>query len=469
VKIDRNLINSIARNNPELAPGHFSNTVHNIRINLMKLVYATGTVQTRRTKPTRFQKLTEKSDLLDYIRDCNDFCIRKHEDADKQISLSEDFGVGLSVLVADHFYRINWSTLGKPQRTSGYKSDIKCMSKTDEEIRIEAKGSTNRYMRSCQKTLALNQKNNPSTANVSVASCALLNENSISDVDFSDPPFIPPEDARYEKSLLKADHYARTFNLIGQNELSKYFNLMRQRIIHDRDFARFYEKQELFDKMKKEYIRIKMEKRSYLGSIEKLDKSSFIFTGIDESLLSVSGFIEFNGYEEKHIEEKGNNFHIFSDGLCVAVLKDISFLAEQIRYEQIPHYYDSFSIIDSDYSKESTIIDFLSYLFEKVGCETRQYPSFNEVRFDLLVSYKDKRILVEVKKHLTSKNINFIIDLMSNVARLPWKLILVTNSKVDTFLRQLLLLNNITLIDRIAFDNVIRHNELALTYIMDIA
>jgi hypothetical protein len=432
----------------------------------MKLILASGTIQTRRTKPTPFQKLSEKSDLLDFVRDCDDFCIKKHTDTDKQISLSEDFGVGLSVLVAEHYYRINWSTLGKIRRTRGSKPDIKCFSNTNEEIRIEAKGSTNKHTRRCQKSHALRQKNNPSPADVNVASCALLKENSISDVDFSDPSVIPPEDARYERSLLKADHYARTFNLIGQNELSRYFNLMRQRIIHDRDFAGFDYKQKLLDKIKKEYIEIRRGGRSYLGNIEKFDANSFIFIGIDESLLTVYSFVEFNGYDDKIIKENANNFYLFSDGLCIALLKDISFLVDQIKYEQIPHHYSSFSITDTDFSKESTIVDFLSYLFEKVGCKIERYPSSNEMRYDLLVTFGDKKVLVEVKKYLRPKSRSYIHNLMSYLARKPpLRLLLFTNSSVSADLRQFFLANNITLIDRTALSEIIRDNELVLKYV----
>src|SRR4030042_6178282 len=116
VNVDRNLVTSIIRNNPEITQDAFTSNAHNIRINLMQLLRAARTVQIRRTKPTFLQKFIEKSDLLEFIKNCNDFCIIKHNDADMQRSLSEDFGVGLSVLVADHYYKINWNTLTKIPR-----------------------------------------------------------------------------------------------------------------------------------------------------------------------------------------------------------------------------------------------------------------------------------------------------------------------------------------------------------------
>jgi len=469
VKLDNKLIGSIIRNNSQFQQNSFLNNTHNINVNLFKLIYATGIIQIRRANPTSLQKLTEKSDLLEFIKDCDEFCIKKHKDTDKKISISEDFGVGLSVLIADHYYKINWSTLGKIKRIHSSKPDINCLTNLNKKIVIEAKGTINESTRRKQKTDALNQKRNPSRAHVKIASCALLKENSISDVEFLDPSYIPPDDIRYEKSLLKADHYARTFNLIGQKELSKYFNLMRKRIIHNENFSEFYNKQKLFNKIKKEWIQIKKDERTYFGNIEILDKKSFIFIGIDESLLSVEDFINFEGYEDKYIEEEGNYFYILSDGLCLASLKNIEFLAEQIKYKQIFHHYDSFSIMDFDSSTDSTIIDFFSYLFERIGCKTEKYPYLNrKMVYDMLVTFEDKKIIVEFKKYLSSKNKDFISKLESYLTdKSIHKLLLITNTKVSTELRRFITEKNIFLIDRGDLKEIMRNNKVLLEYITD--
>jgi len=465
VKVDRNLAPSIIRNNPGFTQQSFSDNTHNIRINLMQLVRATGTIQTRRTKPTYFQKLTDKSDLLDFIGDSDDFCVIKHNDADKQIGISEDLGVGLSVLITDHYFRINWLTLAKNERRQGSKPDIKCLSHSNEALVVEAKGTTSKSGRSRQKTSALRQKN-AVQAHVNIASCALLRENVISDVDFSDPSFIPPEDVRYERSLLKADHYARVFNLIGQKELSKYFDLMRKRIIHNQEFLDFYNKQKLFDKIKTQYIKIGIGGRFYFGNVEKFEERLFVFIGIDESLLSVDSFVDFQGYEDQQIEEGMNSFYLLSDGLCIALLKNIDFIETQIKYGQIPHHFDPFSMIDFDYCRESTIVDYLSHLFEKVGCKIQKFPPILKPSFDLMVTYEGKGIAVEVKRYLNSRRIAFLLERPSPQDKVTkYKRLVVTNSKLSTNVVNQFREKNIELIDRTGLYEIIENNEALLKYL----
>jgi len=467
VILDQNLIPSIRRNNHAFIQNSLMNNIQNISINLTKLVYAAGTVQTRRGEPTSFQKFSDREDLLEFIKDCDDFCIKKHDDLDVQRTLSEDFGVGLSVLTADHFYGIDWNTVTKIKRTRGSKPDIKCFSLANELIIIEAKGTTSVYTRNTQKSAALRQKNTVASAHVKVGSCTLLNENSISDVDFFDPPFIPTTDIRYEKALQRADHYARVFNLIGQKELSIYFSLMRQRIVHNKNFSEFNYKQDLFSKIKMHYIRLSLGQHFYYGSIERLDNELFIFTGIEEELLNAFDFINFKDYKEQYFEEEGNRFFLFSDGLCIAFLTNIRFFEDQIRYEQIPHHYEAFTIVDFDHSKEPTIKKYLSYLFEKVGCKTIKETTFNfKLRPDLLVSFKDKKIWVEVKKYLNLTNARFILERLAQLQSNEFfKILLITNSKPSMNISDMFLSKEIELIDRTALTEIIKRKEALLRYI----
>jgi len=467
VNVDRNLIASIIRNNHEIAPNAFTGNAHHIKVNLMKLLQATATIQTRRTKPTFFQKLTEKSDLLDFIKHSNDFCIKKHNDADKQRGLSEDFGIGLSVLVADHYYKINWNTLAKIRRRRGSKPDINCFSQSNEKIVIEAKGATSARARTRQKSHALQQKIGAVFAQANIASCALLKEDSISDVDFSDPPFIPPEDARYEESLFRADHYARVFNMIGQKELSEYFNLMRQRIMYDKDFDEFKRKLNLFNKIRKRYIRLTLRARRYLGTVEKFDDDLFVFTGIHERLLHAFDFINFRDYKDDYFEEEENHFYLLSDGLCIALLKNIRFLEPQIRPEQIPYHYEAFSIVDFDHSRESTVVKYLLYLFERIGCKTqKEAPLDSKLRPDLLFTFEDKKIVVEVKRYLNSRNATFLLERLAQLATTKsYKILLITNSRLGPDIVQLFLSRNVALIERTALKEIIERKETLLNYI----
>jgi hypothetical protein len=466
VNIDQRLVPSIIRNNGQLTPQSFNpSNVHNITINLRKLITAAATIQTRRTNPTRFNKLLDKSDLLDFIKECDDFCIIKHHDTDKQIGISEDLGVGLSVIVTDHYYKIDWTTLGKISRHRRSQPDIACMLLSNESITIEAKGSTSIGWRNCQRNYASHQKHGPTPTQVSVASCALLKESSISDVDYLDPPLLPPEDPRYEKALLKADHYARIFNLIGQEELSKYFNYMRQRVLYDRDFEQFEKKQELYEKIKSQSVKIQVGQQLFLGNIEKHDEDSLIFIGIDDRLLNVYNFINFEAHEENFLKHNGDDFYLSSDGLCIGFLGSLRSVEGQIQYAQIPHYFDSFSIVDFDYSRESTLIGFLSHVITNSGGTVQQESSF-EREYDLLVVLNNRKFAIEVKRYISRRNLEITLGLLAHLQRMtPFQLVLITNTRVSEELSKLIRERNIILIDRSALCKIIDNNKTILDYL----
>lgn len=436
-----------------------------IQINLFKLIRAVGTIQTRRENPSNLQKIIDKSDLLDWIKNTDEFRIKKHPDTDKQISISEDLGVGLAVLIADHFFKIKWSTLGKIPRISGSYPDIRCFSDLGMEIVIEAKGTINSSFRNnVQKPDARNKKNNI-TADINIASCALLNENSITNVEYLDPPHISPEDKRYAESLLRADHYTRFFNLIGQKELSKYFNLMRKRIINDRNFKEFTYKQELYFKIKSNYLKINRNNVNFLGNIEQHDKNSFIFIGIDEKLLSLNGFVDFQDYaEDFYIKEGNNEFYITSDGIIFGLLKNLKFIKNQIKAE-IHHYFDFVTIADLDSMKENTIIEFFEFIFKNIGCKIIKSDYENRT-FDLNIEFENKKIAIEFKKSIKS-NIEAMEQLQSflNADKTIHKAMLITLGKLKSQPYQVAKRNNILIIDREALKKIIKNHKLFLNYL----
>jgi hypothetical protein len=426
------------------------------------MVKAAAIIQVR-NKPSNFQKLTEKSDLLDFVSECDDFCITKHYDSDKQRGLSEDFGIALSVLITDHYYDIDWTTLGKIPRRRASKPDIKCFSKSNEALVIEAKGTTNQRGRLIQKTWALNQKRTVQ-AHVNLGSCALLNENSISDIDYFDPPLIPPEDIRYEKSILKADHYSRLFNLMGQKELSKYFGLMRKRIIHNTDFKEYELKEELYTKIKEKYVKIAVSGQSYFGNIERLDDKSIIFMGIDEGLLSVRGFIDFKEYEERNVETESGEYYLFSDGLCIGLLKDIKTIETLMKHGEIPHHYASFALSDFDFSSGVTTENYLGYLFNKVGARVQRVES-KDVRADLIVEFENKKYAIEVKRFLNTRRAKQAMEILQQLTNSSLTVILITNSNLTQRIKEMFYSKQIKVIDRKELSRIIRDNNNLLKYL----
>ena len=465
VYVDPLLIDSILRNNGALTPPHLLVTTQSIRINLMKLIIAAATIQTGRTNPTSLEKLFDGSYLLEFIKDCDDFCVKKHPDTDKQIEISEDLGVGLSVLVTDHYYQIDWTTLGKIKRRKKSMPDIACMSLSKESITIEAKGSTNESYRRRQKKYAQHQKHGPIPTKVSVASCALFNEASISDIQYLDPPLLPPEDADYERSLLKADHYARLFNLIGQKELSKYFNYMRLRVINDRDFEQFDKKQELYKKIKTKYVRICVREQVYFGNIEKRENESLVFIGVDERLLNVYSFIRFEGHEDGYVETENDTFYLTSDGLCIGFLNSLKSVEGQIQYAQIPHHYDSYSIVDFDHSRKQTLVNYLTHVIGKVGGKVEKETSLDG-RYDLGFTLNHKKYAIEIKRNIIARNIEDIFALLPFLSsQSPVSFVLITNTVISDDFVELIRYRNMILIDRIALRKIIEDNEIILEFL----
>lgn len=409
VKLDSRLLGTFRRN-----LSIQNNNEITIEIDLLKLIVAIGTINTRRYNPTERNKFLDECDLLESIRTRQDeFMIKIFPDAQIQATISEDLGIGLSVLITDYLYEIDWSTLSKI-KLSGQQSgaDITCLTKSGQTIVIEAKGTTNEYTRTSQKKDALGQKvMHP--ADFNLASCSLLKDNNISDVDFLDPPEVN-KNRKFDRGILMADHYTRMFNFIGQRELSRYFNLMRKRIKNDIRSYEVNEKENLYDRIKKDYIKIRKMGKTFFGNLEKTNEDDFIFLGIDKNLISFRGFLNFKRYEkDSYLKLKNNNFFITSDGVCFANLRDINFIQEQLKDKEIRHYQDSITILDVDSMSHNSLNKFVARLFRELGCKVEletilQKHSARPMVADQIVEYEGKRIIIEIKKSLTAHSLRYI-------------------------------------------------------------
>ncbi len=118
-----------------------------ISVNFHKLIYAIGTIQTRRSSPSNRQKFSDKTDLIEYIlTNTNDFRvninkIRNEVRIEDFITISEDFGVGISVIVAMNLFDIEYSTI---QRIYGRdkRPDWSCQTLDNRIIIVESKGTS---------------------------------------------------------------------------------------------------------------------------------------------------------------------------------------------------------------------------------------------------------------------------------------------------------------------------------------
>ena len=447
-----------------------------VPINLFKLILAIGTVATRRDNPTWRQKFQDKSDLLERIKENSDeFKIRIHHDPEVQAKTSEEFGIGLSIVVADYFFKLKWQTLSKISLTNRQsRPDIKVFSDLDKQIVIEAKGTVDKYTKeNRQKPEALRQKmREPSDINI--ASCALLKEHDISELDFLDPDTVSPLHWGNKQKFFAADHYARIFNFIGQKELSEYFNLMRKRIKYDRNFDGYDRKEELYEKIKKDYIRVQRNNHTFLGNIERINNKKFIFIGIDKNLISLAGFLNFKDYKQDFLNrEKGNVFFISSDGLCVAFLETLDFIKQQISGREIGHYQDSITMVDIEMMNHFALNKYFRYLFEQNGCKVELEKSVfgNRIKFakrlvaDQVISYKDKEFIVEIKKYF--KNYRLILEQLS-AYKLNFKIsnvILITLERATNYPLNELKNLGIKVIDRDSIKKIIRDPKVLIEYL----
>lgn len=304
VTIDNSLNNSILAHNPDIDLG---NQTIDIPIRLFKLALAIGLINS-----VRLSRRTKIIDGLGFINRIvlhqgnNLRVILDRHDDDKQLVISKQFGEGISAVVADYLYKLKWSTLSKiPRKGMQSKPDMECISSLNRSMVWEAKGSINPFS-PADINKAVAQKGMV-IANIRFASLSKLNQNQITEVRLEDPPSDNPENPLKKEILLKADHYSKVFNLIGQRKLSKYFNLMRKRIIYDEEFPDFTKKTLIFREIRYKYIRIYKNHKTFLGTIEKLSDDEYIFIGIDRNLITLSGFRNFVDYEnDEYIEEKSN-------------------------------------------------------------------------------------------------------------------------------------------------------------------
>ena len=333
---------------------HGTNPVE-VSINHFALLDSIAVLKVKSEVTSRF-KFYDNIWLLRWIKTGRYLRIKKNPDPEMQKQISEELGIGISVQLTKHFFKIQQSTVAKIDKTNKRASDFSCESCHNRIINVEAKGSTSVGTRNRQIKHGITHKGT-SQANIRIISATLLKENQISHCIYRDPPVFPPDSLAYKVNLLKTDHYARVFNLIGQKELSEYFYLMKKRIKHDRDFSRYKEKNLLYSKLKSGSLEYFHKDNIYVGNINLIDNGVYLFTGIDKDLISLDGFLNFNDYEtDTSVVYGENQFEISTDGVCLGYIKNISDLPEmfkhkieeKIRNKEINHYQEYTSIVDID-------------------------------------------------------------------------------------------------------------------------
>ena len=154
-------------------------TQRTITFNLYRLIYHIGTIQSRRFSTSNRLKLLDKADIIEKIyTDTNEFRVKINEireinGSETLKSISEDFGIGLSVVIAESLFNTRRSTIQKISGT-GRRPDWKCQLSDNQIFVAEAKGATSIQRSNTQLARALDQKTKE-PGDIRVASLSVLN------------------------------------------------------------------------------------------------------------------------------------------------------------------------------------------------------------------------------------------------------------------------------------------------------
>lgn len=427
-------------------------TPRRISFNLYKLIYAIGTIQSRRFAPSSRMKFFDKSDLIEKINALsNDFQvklseIRQSEGPEVLKSISEDFGVGLSVVIAESLFKIKFSTI---QRIYGNdkRPDWKCQTRDDRTLVVESKGATSQTTSAKQENVALVQKTKR-TANVRIASLSVLNETQISTNRFLDPP--TPNislNNELQYKILRAGHYSSVFSFLGIPFLSRYYSQMRNRLLKSITPEQQIEKNNMYFELRDSYPYLKFKRIFYTGKFYKVEENKLLFVGIDRQLLSYEGFLSFIDYQNE-IDEiiNGNHYIQFKDGILIIEYNDLSYLPVRLDLNQIKNYQENISIRDVDEMTEISFIKYIAYVLVQLGFEIKKDFRISDSKIDIYGIKDTRRFAFEVKLFKKKKASRELIDQF--IKYYPnfkiERLVLITNAEIaDTKV-----INNMLIIDR---------------------
>lgn len=437
-----------------------------LSLNLYKLIIAIGTIQTSRWNPSNRQKFIDFCYLLEWIKDDSDFMIkivsaRDTFSPENMASVSENFGVGISVLLADKILDMNWSTIGKIKIDSngnrkGSRPDWTGNTKNNLHVVVEAKGTMNTPTVKTQLGKALIQKR-MMPANINIVSATSLNENCISRNYFMDPPSDPGEIP--DTVVLKAKHYAEVFSFLGHAKLSRYFSLMYKRLSENITTQEFSEKQNSYADIIRKYASVDFNGAHYAGSFFRIAEEKYLFLGVDKNLVSYYDFISFKEVQERESESDGNNYILLADGILIIVIGNIAVLGDNIA--SIPFYQDHMTISDIDIIPVRAFEDYVAYLFSNDGCLVSAEEKSS--MYDLQVNYGNKIFFIEFKKNSSPDAFFQVVNRWrkSNDMR-KGNLVIVTNIDLTKYLEQL---KPAIVIDRNALKLIVRKQRKIIEYL----
>ena len=441
-------------------------TQRTISFNLYRLIYHIGTIQSRRFATSNRLKFLDKVDLIEKIyTDTNEFRvkideIRQVNGSETLISISEDFGIGISVVIAESLFNTKRSTIQKISGT-GRRPDWKCQL-TDNRIFVaEGKGATSIATSNGQQAHALDQKTRE-PGDIRVASLTVLNENEISTNRYLDPLIendnMPPE---MQNHILRAGHYASVFSFLGNSRLSRYYLQMRKRLEGIITSQEQNLKDQVFRELRFNDPTIEFKHQEFVGSFYKVENEKYLFVGVDKRLLSYQGFISYNEFENDVEEAIADNvFILYKDGVLVIEITNIEYFSNIVNRNEIKSYQDNITISDIDEMNEISFSKYFEYILKENGFSNlREQTISNNLRVDLTATKGNQIYYFEFKifknRRIGRTTIQQILELNNQLDN--GKFILVTNSKLDNVDIDR---KNIIIIDRFKLDQLAKNSNL---------
>lgn len=443
-------------------------TQRTITFNLYRLIYHIGTIQSRRFAPSNRLKFLDKVDLLEKIyTNTNDFRIKIDEirqvnGSETLTSISEDFGIGISVLIAENLFNTKRSTIQKIYGT-GRRPDWKCQLEDNRIFVAEGKGSISAVTSRIQEVDALDQKTKE-PGDIRVASLTILNENAISTNRYLDPPIVndnvPPE---MQNHILRAGHYASVFSFLGNSRLSRYYSQMRKRLEGIITSLEQNLKDQVFRDLRYNAPTVRFKDEEFVGSFYNIENETYLFVGVDKRLLSYQGFISYTEFESDIEETVGNNiFILYKDGILVIEIQNIGYFANIINPNQIKNYQENITISDIDEMNEISFSKYFEFILKENDFTNITQETFtNDLFVDLTATKGDETYYFEFKIFKNKKIGRNSIQQISEYSRRIGlgKIILITNAKLNsTQIND----NNVVVIDRDKLDQLTKNSSLLI-------
>lgn len=413
-----------------------------LSLNLYKLIIAIGTLVPKHYGfPTKRQKFTDFCYMLEWIQNDSEFkiqstsAVRHIFGAEDLANISEHFGIGISVLLADAILDIDWSTIAKITADSNgcrnrRRPDWRCLTNDGRRtVIVEAKGTTNSSTATSQRREASIQKNTIA-GDMKIISSTVLNESSISKNYLLDPPADPVDDIN--STVLKATHYAEVFAFLGHAKLSRYFSLMHKRLSDNISTMEFSEKQNSYSEIIEKYASVDFNNAHYAGSFFKIDNNKYLFLGVDKELISFQYFITFKETREFESETNNNKYMLFSDGILIVIINNIDAFKDNVDISSIVFYQDHMTISDIDLIPSLAFENYTYYLFSQEGCEIEKNNE-NDFYFDYSLSYGNKKYFVKIKKSNSFKIDSSLIESMKEIGNKEAIPVIITNAYIQNF------------------------------------